>query len=264
MPIYHFVKEKQELEPGKLPKNRLMVTYRLKEPVAYDWGALERVEMFSDDARKMIVGNCEGSLTVIENQRPEINKLHIGSLTIATPHVEAYENNGAEGPRADLFHFDFNYAKSMYDELVKWKDPQHRELTRRVYVEGPQWYSVPHRLKQLNISMKGLDRKIRQMRKLKGSLRKLPDPNFVSRTALSMESQNEVMVGKMDKSVRDFHAQNPMFGKKHPKIISNPEIMSIGEGIYRNLQSLLDFVVPQIDVGRARNYWKEIDNWENL
>jgi hypothetical protein len=269
MPVYHFIKEQVETMPGILPPDRLTSTYRGRDPPCYKWDALERIEGFTnnlkapderDAVRKLILGNCEGSMTVVDTSRKGINKLHIGSLTIATPHVEDYAYSGGEGPRADLFNFDLAYLGKMLNELLSWKNPEKRAQVKKLH-EGCKWYSAPYRIKQLNISPSGLEKKIQELDKVKRALEKLLEPDFVSKRAHTIERLGVNIVEKMDGAIIDF--SKIKHSKKEAKIIVNPDIVLLGDELYGNLQEIFDYVVPKIDLDRARNYWNEIASWEH-
>lgn len=281
MAKYHFIAEKlaASLEGNTLPSRRISVEYG---KYSYDpLGTFVRSEHFEDapsgeSIRKMIVGNCEGSLMVIDTVRDTsqnpVNKLHIGELYIRRPHAESYEHKGEKGFRVDLAELDTHYAKQMLRELELWRDAPHREQLLKQYEQQRKksgeyrWYCMPYRVAQLKISRIGLEQKIAELQGKIKWLRTTPQcetRRFVYEHAVEIEKRSYQMVELMG---FEMHPQKSMTRKpsSQPKVIVNADIFSLGEQIYLHLKAVLDFICPKVNVEKARNYWKDIAAWAEL
>ena len=252
MPTYQFVN--QQPDRKDLPETRISAAW-----AQIDFDKAEYTQLGDTG---LLLKNCEGSIIIADKTKPGLNKLHIGELQIRNPHIESYQERGEEGPRADLHNWDIVYASERLNELLKWRDPQYLEGLRQRYA-GFTWYSVPHRLKQIEISPEGLERKIGEMKKLVHRLESIPDNNFISDRALLIEGRTSVLVTLM-RLHREKFDKDVKIGKGKPKIIVAPEILTKADELYRMLREILDFTVPKIDMEQATRYWQGVDAWEKM
>src|SRR3989338_11061484 len=129
MPTYHFVDSSFTPTPEQvLPSSRITAEYGKLQYAQF--GLFEKAEYSLNRQRQLRIGNCEGSLILVDTARSvsenPINKLHIGELQIRRPHAESYEQKGEKGVRVDLAEFDTHYAKALLGELRQWRDPAYR------------------------------------------------------------------------------------------------------------------------------------------
>ncbi len=253
MPEYHFVPEL--IETNTLPADRITASYERK--------SFNRARLFQSGEAAFILQDCLGSLILIDRARTGLNKLHIGELQIRNPHIERYDSKGKAGPRIDLNRIDIDYAQARLKELENWRREEYREQLREKY-KLMGGYSVPHRLKQLNISPKGLEEKIEQMRNLVARLENQLGNTFISEQAKEIEFESRVFRDLADKGASGFST----FGmtkkeRRKPKIIINPEIISKGNVIYDLIKKVFDFTEnhENFDPQRAADYWKNVDSW---
>ena len=158
MPIKrcHFIREQDKIVT-ELPITDALTT-------KYSSRKFNRASYNKSSEDVFLINNCEGSLILVDKLRMGINKLHIGELIIRNPHAEVYGSRG-EGPRIDLNRIDAKYARERLEELKKWRNLEYTEKLKLMY-DRLGWYSVPHRLNQLDISPQGLEIKINLMGKL--------------------------------------------------------------------------------------------------
>jgi len=286
MGMYHFVRDCSELkaEQVQLPRDRITVTYRGEKYEKF--GDFYRSEHFSDSRRDMIVGNCEGSLMVIDSaidvSENPLNKLHIGELVMRTPHVESFEQGGLKGIRADLACFDIQYAGQMLDELTLWRDSSYREGRLKEYETErkpngePRWYCVPHRIAQLKISPLGLEKKIEEIQRVIEGLGR-PDARetreFISEENKKIEANCYEMIKLMGARV---HSMDRLLNEKReagkltkreqqkPKVMTSKDIFALAEKVYSDLKDVLNFVRKKVDIRAASNYWQTVAEWERL
>ncbi len=271
MSLYHFLLERPALGGEYvLPETRISVEYGKTSYVHF--GQFSESAHFVNGARQMLVGNCEGSLMVIDCMRTPINKLHIGELSIKRPHAESYEHHGEAGMRVDLGNFDLRYAGQMLRDLERWRDAGHREELLEQY-KGYSWYCVSHRKKQLKISGQGLEVKIAELQAHVGSLKHSPNKHLVSDTARQIEERCYTLASLMGIVIHGYEDERKFLRDKgrltkkqlvRPKMIVNDAVFSLGEEIKTGLHRVMDFIGPHIDLQRARHYWDEIDSWEKL
>jgi len=177
MSTYHFLREQEQV----LAEGSLLD----RATINHNSGVFEKAAYIKCVDEALIIKNCKGSLILIDPLRGGLNKLHIGNLLMRNPHAEVYGSRG-EGPRVDLNKIDLKYAQERLTELKRWRSEEYREQLRQRY-DGLTWYSVPHRLNQLDISQAGLEIKIEEMGNLIEYLRRQPNPTFVSDNALEIE-----------------------------------------------------------------------------
>ncbi|MDP3881307.1 MAG: hypothetical protein Q8Q31_00315 [Nanoarchaeota archaeon] len=271
---YHFVQQELKDDPERLlPEDRITVEYGKFE---YDpfFGIFAKSEHFRGNKRNMIVGNCEGSLMVIDTGRDvstnPINKLHIGELEIRRPHAESYENKGAGGVRIDLAWFDTHYAKKMLEELKLWREDSYRQGLLEVYnarrkPDGEfKWYCIPFRIEQLKISPEGLEEKIDELKSRIDWLRQ-PQQRETRRLVYEnchvIEDKSRQMVILMNSTVKGYtHLKK----RKLPKVIVSPDVFGIASEVQSRLVKVLDHICPNINVEEARNYWQEVAAWGKI
>ncbi len=274
MARYHFVRNTCEIpESNELPAERISAEYGKFEMDRF--GLFIDSEHLRNGQRYMKIGNCEGSLMVIDTARNTsanpINKLHIGELMIPRPHAESYEHGGVLGFRVDLLEFDTHYLVQELKELESWRNPVHRkELIERYKAQTkpsgkPKWYSIPFRMQQLEISSNGLERKIEELEEHLAWLRQEPQREtrrFVYERATAIENQSYKMVILMAQASQELKLTGR--GSKKPKIVRNEDIFELSASIEGDLKAVLDFICPRVDVERARNYWEGITSWSKL
>src|SRR3989344_6605480 len=256
-PTYHFVKEiPQVVARGELPLVRVT-----SEHLASDF--FDTAKYFLDGTVRFVVKNCLGSLILIDKTRKDLNKLHIGNLLIRHPHIEFYDSSGQEGPRVDLHEVDIDYAKRRLEELTLLRSPEQRRATLSRYSEPPicNWYSTPHRLKQLGISSQGLEAKIEEIQETIEHLQAQAQNTFVSDTAKKLEEMGYALIGTIAEKVKSL--PKPLINRSQ-KIISDPNVVSNVDEMYRLLNKIFDFVIPRVNLEEARNYWARVDAWEKL
>jgi len=287
MAEYHFFKEpprEEVVDFADLDEpDRIVVDYTIKKPsdekqqkLNKHFGNFLKSHHYSSGKKTMVVGNCEGSLIVVDSERETelnpINKLHIGKLVGTTPHAEAYEHHGIKGCRVDLAKFDIKYALQMYTEMIRWLDPIYKVEARKKH-ESRQWYSVQYRLKQLDITNQGLERKISELHEYIEELKKDPKRRLVSSNAAEIERESYAMVGLMNLDILYQHSKktlrimNGLALKREanePKIIINPDVFTIASEIQSRLKTVFNHICPKIDVQQAKNYWPLIEAWGKM
>lgn len=267
MPTYHFTREKA----SELPGTRVSAEFgRLSYK---DFGTFEKAEYFFDGQAMMTIGNCQGSLILIDPNRQGINKLHVGEgLKIKSPHVESSDSHGREGPRVDLAEFDLRYAARTFNDLTEWRIPGKREEIAAEYSQYG-WYCIPHRLAQLRISVAGLETKIGELNAHIQRLKTNPKRRYVSERAGYLESDSLSIVALMGFEAQEALARHKELEKagaltrkqkQAPKILVNTDILEIAAKMHPLLVEVLDFVVPRVDMERAAKYWQEVDSWGNM
>ncbi|OGJ21481.1 hypothetical protein A3K73_00760 [Candidatus Pacearchaeota archaeon RBG_13_36_9] len=206
-----------------------------------------------------VIRNCEGSLILVDISRTGINKLHIGNLLMRNPHAEIYGSRG-EGPRIDLNRIDVRYASERLKEMEKWRDKEYREKLRQRY-DALGWYSVPHRLNQLDISPAGLEIKIHKMKELIDYLGTGKESTFVSDTALEIEAGCSKLTEISDNAALYFKRIKSK--DNSPKIIVSSSIIESTEEIYSLVKKIFEFAEnhPNFDFERAKKYWENVDSW---
>src|SRR4030042_4859047 len=206
-----------------------------------------------------VIRNCEGSLILVDISRTGINKLHIGNLLMRNPHAEIYGSRG-EGPRIDLNRIDVRYASERLKEMEKWKDKEYREKLRQRY-DALGWYSVPHRLNQLDISPAGLEIKIHKMKERIDYLGTGKESTFVSDTALEIEAGCSKLTEISDNAALYFKRIKSK--DNSPKIIVSSSIIESTEEIYSLVKKIFEFAEnhPNFDFERAKKYWENVDSW---
>ena len=207
------------------------------------------------------INNCQGSLILVDSQRTGINKLHIGQLLIRNPHAELYGSKG-EGPRIDLNRIDVKYARERLIELEKWRDPKHREKLNLRY-DKLGWYSVPHRLNQLDISRQGLEIKINLMKELVSYLDSKKENTFVSDTALEIEKRSNKLMRILENAALSFGEIINKRDERFQKIVICSDIINRTEKISSLVNSILNFAEQHenFKFDRARDYWPNVDSW---
>ncbi len=263
MPTYHFVAEPFTQTPEQvLPSSRITAEYG---KLSYDrFGLFDRALYIVSKERRLIIGNCEGSLMLIDAERDvsqnPINKLHIGELQIRQPHAESYEQKGVKGVRVDLAEFDTHFARALLADLRGRRDPQHREELLAEYRARKQWYCVPFRMRQLSISEIGLKDKISELEGHIDWLRQPPQREtrrFVSTIAHYLESQSYKAVQLMNFERNGVCSQKmTQKEKRSPKIIVNSDIWNLVTEIDRKTREVFDFICPRIDVAKAGDIGK--------
>lgn len=208
-----------------------------------------------------LINNCEGSLILVDKLRMGINKLHIGQLIIRNPHAEVYGSRG-EGPRIDLNRIDAKYARERLEELKKWRNPEYTEKLKLRY-DRLGWYSVPHRLNQLDISKASLELKIKHMKDLVQYLENRKDPTFVSNTAIEIEKKSNNLMEILENAALKFGEIKNKRDERFQKIVICSAIINRVEKISSLVRSVLDFAEnhPNFDFKRAKKYWPNVDSW---
>lgn len=255
MPIKrcHFIREQDRIVIGLPVTDTLTTKYRSRK---FDRASYNRS---SEDA--FLINNCEGSLILVDRLRMGINKLHIGQLLIRNPHAEVYGSRG-EGPRIDLNRIDVRYAREKLEELKKWRDPAYREELKIRY-DRLGWYSVPHRLNQLDISPQGLKIKINLMGELVKYLESRNDNTFVSDAALEIEKRSNDLMGILENAALRFGEIKNKRDERFQKIVICSNIINRTENIFSLVRKVLDFAEshPNFDFKRAKKYWQNVDSW---
>ena len=253
MSKYHFVPEL--IETSTLPADRVTASYERK--------SFNRAKLFQSGEATFILQDCLGSLILIDRTRTGLNKLHIGELLISNPHIERYDSKGKAGPRIDLNRIDIDYAREKLKDLESWRREEYREALR-IRLDGLGWYSVPHRLNQLDISNAGLELKIQHMKELITYLDARSDNTFVSEQAKEIEFKSHKFVDLTDEAASGFSTYGmTKKQRRKPKIIINPEIISEGGVIHDLVKEVFDFTEnhENFDPKRAKDYWKNVDSW---
>lgn len=285
MPKYQFTEEPIHLdpeEPGswRLPDRRIVADYKNREQGAY--GTFSTAELYVGGVPVMQVGNCEGSLMVIDRRWSGVgNKLHIGELLMSHPHIESHESHGKEGPRADLHDFDLDLATRYRDELMRWRNPSYRKKLLEK-AEKWKWYSVKHRKDQLKISDQGLEQRILEVELLRTRLAQEPNPHFISRRIKFIEAACAGLITSMndevatrEKEIQAMKARDkerkswekrewPKVMEKVPKIIVAPAIIPLAFKVRHHLCEVLQYLAPRLDPKEAMGYWNEIDAWAEM
>ncbi len=248
MPEYHIVRDSNQVIADVSLVDRLIVTYN---PQGFDNALYLR-----NGEKALIINNYEGSLILIDLSRTGLNKLHIGSKLIGDPHIEVYGSR-KEGSRIDLNRIDINYAQARLKELENWRREEYREQLREKY-KLMGGYSVPHRLKQLNISPKGLEEKIEQMRNLVARLENQPGNTFISEQVVEIEEQYSELIKILDKAAKKF-------GYLPRTIISSRLIESVEEVYSLIIKGFQVIEWPlHFHLKEAEDYWKDIDSWGEM
>ncbi|MEK6888656.1 MAG: hypothetical protein AABW80_00955 [Nanoarchaeota archaeon] len=279
MAKYQFFQEPTKIDERNMPPKRIAVDYDSFNTDLF--GLYHESTHYEEGRRVMKIGNCEGSLMVIDSARDTtqnpINKLHIGELTIRRPHAESYEDRGIKGFRVDLSDFDTLYARRALAELREWRNPHYRKQLLENYEAQRKpsgeykWYCMPFRVAQLQISPQGLEEKIRELEERIRFLRQSPQRetrHFVSRKAREIERNCYTMVSLMGietSLLRSTQVNHEMTKREArvPKVIVNTDVFRLAQSINRDLTDVFDFVCPQIDIERAKNYWQEMLAWRD-
>ena len=243
-------------------------------------GAFKRAQCYSTlpgnpkQYPTLLIKDAGGSLIladVVGSKSGRLSKIHIGRLLIRNPHVEVYREGGAEGPRVDLHEVDLRFARERLAELLSWRDPSHREALMRRYTTTPvcNWYSTPHRIKQLKISKDGLEGRIREMYELVASLAEKPDSTFVSDNTYTLEEMSTNLVRVINDKVRAAEIDQKILPKSRaeqqkPKIIVAPETLFQACQIYHLLTAVLSYIARNAKVEESEQYWRKIDEWEKM
>ena len=273
MPKYHFVYETEEdLLRRQITPNRVTATYSASFHGGL--GNFSKAELYDNSERIMTFGNCEGSLIVVDETRNGINKLHVGELVMGTPHVESKELPGQEqGPRADLFDFDIDYAKHQLKRLRDWRSEEVKDKCRKEW-SGMKWYCVPYRMAQLDISPEGLERKIQEMEAHISILKGDQNRHFVRTRARKIELMAGKVVPIMTFNADVYDSEQEVLiekgvlghrqREKISKVIADPEVLRIVRDMRILALEVMDFIAPKIDLERAKHYWQNLAAWRNL
>src|SRR3989344_8549134 len=177
------------------------------------------------------------------------------------PHAEVYGSRG-EGPRVDLNKIDLKYAQERLTELKRWRSEEYREQLRQRY-DGLTWYSVPHRLNQLDISQAGLEIKIEEMGNLIEYLRRQPNPTFVSDNALEIERRYDELRKTFERTAKFFGPRNTKKDLRYQKIMLSSIMIDSIEEMHHLIQRVFNFAEEYLnfDLERAAKYWQEVDSW---
>lgn len=255
MPIKrcHFIREQDKIVT-ELPITDALTT-------KYSSRKFNRASYNKSSENVFLINNCEGSLILVDKLRMGINKLHIGELIIRNPHAEVYGSRG-EGPRIDLNRIDARYAKERLEELKKWRNPEYTEKLKLRY-DRLKWYSVPHRLNQLDISKASLELKIKHMEDLVQYLENRKDPTFVSDTAIEIEKKSNNLMKILENAALKFGEIKNKRDERFQKIVICSAIIDRVEKISSLVGRVIDFAEKHenFDFERAKKYWENIDSW---
>lgn len=260
---YHFIREpnriidessiQQAIAELHVVGDKLTATYKSR--------IFEMATYIKNSEDVFLIDDCQGSLILVDKLRRGINKLHIGKLVIKNPHAEVYGSR-KEGPRIDLNRIDVKYARERLEELKKWRGPNYREKLKESY-DKLGWYSVPHRLNQLDISKASLELKIQNMEKLVQYLEARKDRTFVSDIAIEIEKKSNNLMDIIRKAPSQFPEGNNKRDRRFPKIIICSNIINRVEKINSLVKRVLDFAEhhENFRFDRARKYWENVDSW---
>lgn len=285
---YNFVRKELTEEEVRLLSvgaplgvDRCSVTYA--KPGLRDNGIFDKLEYFDGGKKSMILANTGGTLMVVDTRRDvsfnPINKIHIGSQYIETPHAESFEQKGVQGIRVDLAEFDTKYLTKMLDDLVSWRDMGYREMKRREYAQKNEIatdlreYSAPFRLAQLNISKRGLETKIRELKLRRDHLRSKRNRatrRLVSSNCGRIESASTRLIQIVDQEISSYESSRRtehVNTRPAPKVIINQEIFPYILDIGRYMTDIFNHIHSKMspkDIERAKHYWERVAAWGNL
>ena len=255
MPIKrcHFIREQDRIVVGLPVTDTLTTKYSSKK--------FDRASYNKSSEDIFSINNCQGSLILVDKLRIGINKLHIGQLIIRNPHAEVYGSRG-EGPRIDLNRVDVRYAKERLEELKKWRNPEYTEKLKLRY-DRLGWYSVPHRLNQLDISPQGLELKINLMSDLVQYLEHRGDNTFVSDTAIEIEKRSDKLMKILENAALQFGEITNKRDQRFQKIVICSNIIERAEKISSLVNGVFNFAEKHenFDFERAKKYWQNVDSW---
>jgi len=253
MLTFHYIREHEQV----FVDTPLLDSVKIK----HDGNSFDSATYKKCGEETIAIRNCEGSLILIDFLRRGLNKLHIGELLMRNPHAEVFSSRG-EGPRIDLNRIDLKYAQERLEELKRWKDEGYRELLRQRY-DQLSWYSIPHRLNQLDTSPQQLKVKIKNMERLIGYLEQQPSSTFVSDNAREIESRYNKLRGIFESTAEFFKPRRTKRDRRHRKIALSSEIVDSIEGLSRLIKRIFNYAEhhANFDPNRAANYWEKVDAW---
>jgi len=260
---YQFIREPDRVIDESSVQNAIAELYVVGDRLTatYKSRIFEMATYIKNSEEIFLIDDCQGSLILVDKLRKGLNKIHIGKLVIKNPHAEVYGSRG-EGPRIDLNRIDVVYAKERLEELRKWRNPKYREELKEKY-DRLGWYSVPHRLNQLDISKASLELKIQNMEKLVQYLENRKDKTFVSDIALEIEKKSDNLMEILRKAPSQFPEGHNKRDRRFPKMIICSNIIDSVEGIHCLVNRVFNFAEhhENFNFRRATKYWENVDSW---
>lgn len=251
MPKYHFTAASENEVTIELPQTRLSIDLSNRPDPTM------RSEYYASGDPLMRVDIARGSYILVDlASQYTLNKLHIGS-TIRRHHLEQEGSLEERGSRVDLADVDISYAHIAVHQLKHWRNPNHRQMLKEEYKEV-NGYWVTYRLRQLEISPQGLEKKIRGLqREVIGRLKHHPESKFVSEKVTELDSTfNEFF--QLMKSTLPI---GPAESRGGPKIVQDTSVVELAQDMYGLLRSIIEYVHPRINMNEVKNYWNRVWQW---
>ena len=129
-----------------------------RSTIIFEDKRIQKLRHYEQNAHVLTLIPYEHTYLYIDKQRTGLNKLHLGNLISALPHLESSQPDNHD--RIDLQEVDELFAKQRLGELERWQDPAHLNSLRDFYIDHLTSYFAQPRLEQLTITPKHLEEQL--------------------------------------------------------------------------------------------------------